>query len=222
MSSAAADNITDWHSGPEKASNHYEQSAKECEAYCLADSKCCAWCDHWPAATSNWATAARAGTDTCAAAPLRTGRTARRGQAPRTPPMGSKECGRRRVWWLPPGRRRRSPSDAASRANCPEGSRQESDTGRASRRAPRIGRTHTGRSSVRPRPRRRMAARRSVASAWRRTLAPITCIPRSTRFASTFASYRSIRLLPNHGHEFYTNGYSFEMFVISEIPRVSV
>ena len=53
-------NVTSWHSSTDKAANHYEArivnpdpepkanpnheaSAKECEAYCLNDPKCCSW-----------------------------------------------------------------------------------------------------------------------------------------------------------------------------------
>eukprot|EP00037_Helgoeca_nana_P037818 m.17890 g.17890 ORF g.17890 m.17890 type:complete len:641 (+) comp9448_c1_seq1:4801-6723(+) len=36
-------NVTVWNSGPDRAANNYEESAMECEGYCLIDPKCCAW-----------------------------------------------------------------------------------------------------------------------------------------------------------------------------------
>eukprot|EP00656_Telonema_subtile_P006023 TRINITY_DN12768_c0_g2_i1.p1 TRINITY_DN12768_c0_g2~~TRINITY_DN12768_c0_g2_i1.p1 ORF type:complete len:507 (+),score=67.93 TRINITY_DN12768_c0_g2_i1:174-1694(+) len=36
-------NVTNWHSTPDKAANHYEASAKQCETFCSADPKCCSW-----------------------------------------------------------------------------------------------------------------------------------------------------------------------------------
>eukprot|EP00041_Stephanoeca_diplocostata_P037996 m.1466875 g.1466875 ORF g.1466875 m.1466875 type:complete len:661 (+) comp25138_c0_seq20:3388-5370(+) len=36
-------NVTLWHSGPDRAANNYEVSAKECEQFCLNDPKCCSW-----------------------------------------------------------------------------------------------------------------------------------------------------------------------------------
>lgn len=36
-------NVTAWHSGPDRSANHYESVALACQAYCLADPRCCAW-----------------------------------------------------------------------------------------------------------------------------------------------------------------------------------
>ena len=36
-------NITNWNSSSARALNHYLAVAKECEAYCAGDPKCCAW-----------------------------------------------------------------------------------------------------------------------------------------------------------------------------------
>jgi hypothetical protein len=42
--------VTYWHSPSNMSANHWEAAALECEAYCVADSRCCTWtygARHW-------------------------------------------------------------------------------------------------------------------------------------------------------------------------------